>query len=395
MDTITHGIAGALIGKAFFASQSPLRFDTSGERRESQAGRVAVFAATFSSIFPDIDVFAGRILRNDLAVIEWHRGITHSLVCLPFFALALGGVMRLYARRRGWNAPSWAVLTGICAASIASHILLDLITSFGTMIWSPLRNTRLQWDMVFIVDFTLTATALVPQILAWVHRDPAQSASRAWRMWLLFVASTIGVVSLTRAVGFPPSSWGIIAVILLLSLLFLSPLWRRWGSQFSQPSWCRAGIAAVALYLGICAAAHHVALGRVEKFARAQALRVQELGALPLPPSAAHWDGLIRTPDGVFEAQFNVLKNDMPTFRFIADNAPNSYLEAARQIPAVQKYLWFARFPVFRFTHQGDRAFIQMSDLRFFGRRSNSSPFTFVVTFDSSGRVIEQGWAKD
>ena len=46
----------------------------------------------------------------------------------------------------------------------------DLVTSFGTMIWSPLQWSRPAWDLIFIIDFSFTALLLCPQILAWVYR---------------------------------------------------------------------------------------------------------------------------------------------------------------------------------------------------------------------------------
>src|SRR4029077_17074661 len=86
--------------------------------------------------------------------------------------LLLAAITRALARWRKWEAPSFAALSAIYAAGILSHILLDLVTSFGTMVWSPLKWSRPAWDLIFIVDFTLTAIFLVPQLLAWVYAQP-------------------------------------------------------------------------------------------------------------------------------------------------------------------------------------------------------------------------------
>ncbi len=60
MDTITHGIVGALIGKTFFAEDvSPAAFSWREPLRTT--GRVAILSATIGAIFPDIDVFAGPL----------------------------------------------------------------------------------------------------------------------------------------------------------------------------------------------------------------------------------------------------------------------------------------------------------------------------------------------
>ena len=384
MDPVTHGLTGALIGKAFFAERSL--------PGSSRGGRIATFAATLGAVFPDIDVVAGPILRNDLATIEWHRGVTHSFVGLPFFAAALAALTRWYARRRGIETPSWGALTVIYGLGLASHILLDLITSFGTMIWSPLNYARPAWDLAFIIDFTMTAIVLLPQPLAWVYGERAGSVSRAIAMWALFTALVVMAELLMQWARFPFSPWVVAVASLLFAGLFFLPVWQGWGFRVRRLAWARAGLAALVAYLGLCAVAHQAALRHVEQFAASQGLQVEHLGALPLPPSAAHWMGLIRTPQGVYEAEFNLLRGESSAFRFFADAAPNGYIEAARQLPKVRTYLWFARFPVFRFAERGDRKFVQVSDLRFSGRRNRPTAFTFRVTFDAAGRVVEQGW---
>ncbi len=131
MDPITHGITGALLGKGYFS-----------ERK----GPVAVFAATLGAVFPDIDIIAEIGSRDPLAIIKYHRGITHSFVGLPFFAALLAWLTHWVARRRGIEAPSWAMLTLIYGVGIASHILLDGMTSFGTRMWTPISQKRVAWD---------------------------------------------------------------------------------------------------------------------------------------------------------------------------------------------------------------------------------------------------------
>jgi len=180
--------------------------------------------------------------------------------------------------------------------------------------------------------------------------------------------------------------------------LFLLPARRGWGFRMRRASWCRGGVAALAAYLCLCAVAHGQALARVKAFAAAENLRVEELGAMPLPPSPAHWDGLVRTAHGVYEARFEVwpagAAGTGPEFRFVPDTAPSAYIAAARNLPRMRTYLWFARFPVFRFVRQGDAGVLEISDLRFFGRLGRPSPFTYRVMFDAAGRVLAQGWAK-
>ncbi len=107
MDTITHGIVGALIGKAFFAGEAS-RAPFSWSEPPKTAGRVAILACTIGAIFPDIDVLAGPLAHNSLAMMTWHRSITHSVVMLPVWALLLAGLTWFLARRVRWPAPNSA-----------------------------------------------------------------------------------------------------------------------------------------------------------------------------------------------------------------------------------------------------------------------------------------------
>ncbi len=199
MDTITHGIAGALIGKAVF------RGDEMFARRPMNPQRIITWSLMFGAIFPDADVFRGWFQHNDMLIMTWHRSITHSLVCLPIWALVLALLTRAIAKWRKWEAPSLAALTAIYAVGIASHIFLDLVTDFGTMIWSPLKWTRPAWDLIFIIDFTLSAILIVPQFLAWIYAKKEGLRSRALSCWIISVAVTIVVTTFSGIVGAPIS----------------------------------------------------------------------------------------------------------------------------------------------------------------------------------------------
>ena len=96
MDPVTHGIAGALLGKGYFSKRN---------------GRVAIFAATLGAVFPDVDIVAEVLSRDPLGIVKYHRAITHSFVGLPFFAALLAWLTRWVARRRKIDAPSWGMLT--------------------------------------------------------------------------------------------------------------------------------------------------------------------------------------------------------------------------------------------------------------------------------------------
>jgi membrane-bound metal-dependent hydrolase YbcI (DUF457 family) len=395
MDTITHGIAGALIGKAIFRGEDMFA------AHPMNRGRIITWSLMLGAIFPDSDVIRDFFSSDKLLIVTWHRSITHSLVMLPLWVLVLAGMTRAFASWRKWEAPSFAALSAIYAVGILSHILLDLVTSFGTMIWSPLQWSRPAWDLIFIVDFTLTAIFLVPQLLAWVYAHPEKVKGRAVGMWLVFLPMPFLIAKIGEIVGAPISGQVVLGAIVIFAGVFLLPSLLGWGVKIQHGTWNRAGLAAALIYVACTVYAHHVALSRIQKFAELDHLQVESIGALPLPPSLWHWDGLVRTARGVYEQRMDLA--DKPVndgellaleYHYYPDAPPNSYIEVAKRLPEVQKVLWFSRFPVTRFHKEGDVAVVEISDIRFIQTRRDRPPsFTYRVRFGTDGNVLSQGWA--
>jgi membrane-bound metal-dependent hydrolase YbcI (DUF457 family) len=395
MDTITHGIAGALIGKAVFRGEDMFRSHPMNRKR------IITWSLMLGAIFPDSDVIRDFFSSDKLLIVTWHRSITHSLVFLPLWALLLAGITRAFANLRKWQAPSFATLSAIYAVGLLSHILLDLVTSFGTMVWSPLEWSRPAWDLIFIVDFTLTGIFLVPQLLAWVYAHPEKVQGRAVGMWLVFLPAPFLIARIGAIVGAPISGRVVLSAMLIFAALFLLPAVLGWGVKIKHDTWNRAGFAAALLYVACTFYAHHVAFSRIQKFAELDRLQAESIGALPLPPSLWHWDGLVRTERGVYELRMDLADKPANDGELLAlehhyypDAPPNSYIEAAKRLPEVQKVLWFSRFPVTRFHKEGDVAVVEISDIRFVQiSRNRPASFTYRVRLSPDGNVLSQGWA--
>ncbi len=396
MDTITHGIAGALIGKAVFRGED--MFSSHPMNR----ARIITWSLMLGAIFPDSDVLRDFFSRDKLLIVTWHRSITHSLLILPLWALLLAGITRAFANWRKWEAPSFAALSAIYAVGILSHILLDLVTSFGTMIWSPLQWSRPAWDLIFIVDFTLAAILLVPQLLAWAYSHPEKERRRAIGMWLVLLPAPFLIARIGETVGAPISDRVVLSAMIIFAVIFLLPALLGWGVKIKHDTWNRAGFAAALIYVACTIYAHHVALARIQKFAELYPLQAESIGALPLPPSLWHWDGLVRTGRGVYELRMDL--SDKPAsdaelvtreHHYYPDAPPNSFIEAAKRLPEVQKVLWFSRFPVTRFHKEGEVAVVEISDIRFAPvRRDRPASFTYRVRFSPDGSLLSQGWLR-
>lgn len=394
MDPVTHAITGALLGKGYFSERY---------------GRVAVFAATLGAVFPDVDVAADIVSRDPLAIVKYHRAITHSFVALPMFAFLLALLTRLTVpwlkkrseRFRDMESPPLAILTLIYAIGIASHIVLDGMTSFGTRMWYPISSERVAWDWLFIIDLTFMAILLLPQMLARIYSqnrsnssaDLSTSRGRAWRTWIWFTAGTVAAWLLTKAARYPFRLWVVALISLILAGFIFLPGIKNWGFGVTRAQWCQAGTVAAVVYLLGCALAHHAAILRAKTFADRSHIEVRRLGALPIPPSLLDWGDAIRSPDGLYAAQFDLRTPGPPDFRFVPDSPPDRFIALAFEQPDVKVFWQFARFPSIHSFVEGRDHVIVLGENRFSqGDRRSPQPFTYRVVFNAAGDLIEQGW---
>jgi inner membrane protein len=143
MDTGSHGLAGAMLDRAL---------------TERPGGRAALWIGFLVAMLPDLDYY---FLADRLDYLRNHRAWSHSFVYLPIFALATAYVAKLFFRRARFR-DLW--LYG--AVGLASHIVFDWMTSFGTMFFIPLTRARFSLDWVFIVDPFFTVIPLVAVAIA-------------------------------------------------------------------------------------------------------------------------------------------------------------------------------------------------------------------------------------
>lgn len=174
MDTLTHALSGALLARATAAPPaSPDHLPL--------ARRLAIGA--LAAAFPDLDFITLYI--SPLAYLHYHRGVTHSLVMLPVWAMLIGWLCAAVCRDRA----RWRVYATLAGASIAIHIAGDLITAFGTMIFAPLTDARYAWSTTFIIDLWFTGIILAGLI-----------ATAVWRQSRL--PAVIGLAVLSGYIGF-------------------------------------------------------------------------------------------------------------------------------------------------------------------------------------------------
>ena len=350
-------------------------------------GRAATVAMVAGSVFPDSDLIPTFFTRDNIALIENHRGFTHSLITLPVFALLLGGLTVLLLRQRG----KWLLYSGLYGIGIGLHILLDLFTPYGTMIFSPLSNARYSWDILFIVDVVFTTLLVLPQLMAWVYSDANRWRNRAISVWLCLSACGVLIARLTAKVQVYISGSAVAAASILIAIALWGPSPDGRGFEWRRSTFCRAGLAAIAIYVGLCAMAHRAALTRVEEFGKLNGAVPGGVAAIPAPPSLWQWSGLVKQPKGIYRGAIDLTASGYPVYSFFPNAEDNRDVQAAEARADMQTFLWFARFPWITYQQNQDgTGIVEMKDIQFlWPPRGNRHPFTFHVSFDGQGHVLQ------
>ncbi len=153
MDPVTHIAAGVGLSRLL---------------RTPAPRRAALLAAGFA-LLPDLDFLL--LFVDRVSYLRHHRGLTHSLLLLPVWAL-MGGMLARGLGGREWFRP--AVHLGLLV--LASHLFLDVLTSYGTQLLSPFSRRKFTLDWLFIIDpwlLLILAPGAVAGFLGSARRWPA------------------------------------------------------------------------------------------------------------------------------------------------------------------------------------------------------------------------------
>ena len=326
MDTLTHALSGALLARATAPDPAKARIST--------VARVG--AGFLAAAFPDIDFVLGYI--SPVAYLTGHRGVTHSILLLPVWAVLLAWILAKIDRGK---AVTWRDYVGVCALGVGAHILGDLITSFGTIIYAPLSDARVAWNTTFIID-----------------------------LWFS----------------------GIIVAGLIASLL-----WRR--SRVPAA----AGLAVLAGYVGFQAVLHSRAVDFGAEYAQRAGFSAPKVTAIPRPVSPFNWTVFITEGDRYHYAHVNLVREQMPpppgpdAGLFERYGAPYAPLAQAKWValdkyggddsalatrvladPRLGFFRWFAEFPaLYRIDRGNPSTCVWFQDLRFVTPGSDRNIFRY------------------
>jgi inner membrane protein len=148
MDTLTHALSGMLVARASYQKEDQLPL------------WLRSWAGFFVAAFPDID-FISRFF-GITAYLNIHRGITHSVLMIPLWALLLAWVLAKLSRDKY----HWRLFLPVCLLSLSIHIFADVITAYGTEVLAPFSDLRVSIPTTFIIDLYFTGIILIAILLS-------------------------------------------------------------------------------------------------------------------------------------------------------------------------------------------------------------------------------------
>lgn len=247
-----------------------------------------------ASNLPDVDLATS--FQGATAYLEHHRGFSHGILGGPLLALALALALRVTLR----GARLIALL--LCSAiGIASHVFMDLWTSYGTRVLAPFDRRWLTFDLVFIVD---------PWILA---------------------------------------------------LLMVGALWRRGALQ--APGIASAALGLVLAYVGGRAVLHAQAVDQAR--AQLSGRTVARIAALPSPANPFAWRVLADTGDAYWTGLVNLRHRSAPLRRREKRREDEAVARARETSAVASVFLDFSTFPWLEVHETEEGTAVVWRDLRF------------------------------
>jgi membrane-bound metal-dependent hydrolase YbcI (DUF457 family) len=341
MDNLAHTLVGAALGRAVAG------------HRVGGAGVLGAVAGNAPD-WTELLVASGFAPpRAGLTYLEWHRGITHSLLGAGIEIAALTLLTSLgvlwWSRRRGrggLGAVPWRWVALCVAAAVLSHLYLDWQGSYGLRPFLPWSGRWYYVDWVAIVDPVFWLVPLVA--LLWGER-------RHWAPALVGLLTMGGVAWLVLwRGGDRVAGW-----LQLLTLAACGVAVVGWVRHWFGVAGRRAAAGSAMLVLGLYAVANAAASlpakARVREAARDRFGPRAEWASLTVVGRPFQWDPVYASPDSVAAPGWAVARHlDHP-----------AVARALRDTPQGRGMAQFARFLVAEVDSSGPVIVVYLRDARY------------------------------
>jgi len=345
MDTVTHGLAGWLIGRA-------IPSDT-GKRE-------ATIAVVLGSVLPDADNVAS--LLGSEFYLRLHRGVSHSFAGIAVTSLVVALLLYRFGKWKELKILYLLVLLGQI-----SHIALDLLNSYGTQVFQPFSDARVSFDLLFIVDLAFTGIIVLGILLSRYRPSRARAALVVLASYVCFAAflhlrAEDAVREAAVRNGIPVvSAWAL----------------PRLPEVHSLPD------------LGLGRRAEAAQRMRLSEVAP-RLTTIPDRNSFPFPVGPLAWNGFVDDGKTYLRAEVDPFDGavDWKEREWKGRDAPQA--QALRDLPDVRTYLWFARFPTVHVSTEEGTTVVTFYDMRFGGLTARR-PFVLKV-IESPGRSPQPHW---
>ena len=187
MDTITH----TLFGLTLYGAIDKRAF-------QPDLKKSVLVAALIGSQIPDIDVVSSLTETGKIMSQMWHRGLTHSVFLVPFWAFLIWWLCGMLFKRKD------AVIYKISLIAVTVHIGSDSLNAWGTGLLEPVSSVRISIGAIPIVDLVFWAAILAGWLGAFfLKRWPSHCMLRAaWAVMAVHVlAQSAQVYAIHKEMG--------------------------------------------------------------------------------------------------------------------------------------------------------------------------------------------------
>ncbi len=299
MENLAHTLTGFAIADLGF--------------RDRVGRKAAWWTAALAANAPDLDILLWPIAGEHAYMME-HRGYTHSLLALPVLVPLVAWPMA-----RLFKAPLKPMLW-LAFWALLSHFALDLVTSWGTMLLSPVDRTRFALPWVFIVD---------------------------------------------------PWFW----------VILTTPFWLTRLTRVARPRLSAAALLGLAVYIGVNGALTEAARAEGRALAERQALNLQDVSVWPTPLWPNVRSVVLTEPDFAHHAWVDVLGGAPEIRQTWVRNLEDPAVAAALATRPGRDFLRWAEEPIARVGYRTpDRRalVVEVIDLRFWLPMRERAAFAMV-----------------
>ncbi len=287
--------------------------------------------------FPDSDCVS--LFISGQTYLNWHHGLTHSLVGVAISGLCLAWLFWLMARRRRPESRFRSFLV-MAYLGLCMHCFLDAMISYGMRPWLPFDGSWYYGDVIHVADPWMWILLAVGSVLG----GPRRGAG-LW-IWGVFALAT---VTLTAIWPTTPTASAWILAACWLGLLGL----RRLGvGEGKRPRFAWLSLILVLLYLVALTWMGSVNQQRVQQeFAVSLNGQVQLERMSRNPVLCVPWSHqfILQTKDYLYRFMVNGLSGEVSQAEPLLRNMDDPALVAMRGNPVyratIQTWQQFARHP--------------------------------------------------